>query len=270
MDSHEAHNRNTVELRSYFVRERNALLVRAQFAPLYEDYFLHLLQHGLRNAPQHDELVKDLLAALTLHLGSRPRNETTAWTLNLQRPPLNLFATGDSVSGRVTGRVFTEDVSERAQSLFYSQSRESGGAPRLSTIAIPEPQIGGHRIFRAVEAYYRQSEQRPARLFRYAPEDIVMVSAQPDCDLAWLDQLDDDAIRTLDAGESLRLLETRSYFFACGCSLERILPVLAAMSAEARSRLFAENDPAVVTCPRCGAVFLLASGQLDQFMDDHC
>ena len=61
-----------IEIRCYFVRERNALLTRGQFGSLYMDYYLHLMQHGLKNEDQPDQLLKDGLAALTLHLASRP------------------------------------------------------------------------------------------------------------------------------------------------------------------------------------------------------
>jgi len=42
---------SVVDLRSYFVRKRNALLVRGRFSPLYLDYYLHLMQHALQNVP---------------------------------------------------------------------------------------------------------------------------------------------------------------------------------------------------------------------------
>ena len=34
-----------VEIRCYFVRQRNCLLVRGKFSDLYMDYYLHLMQH---------------------------------------------------------------------------------------------------------------------------------------------------------------------------------------------------------------------------------
>ncbi len=257
---------NAIEVRSYFVRERNALLVRGQFAAVYEDYYLHLLQHSLKNSAQHDEYVKDIMAAITLHLCSRPWKESTAWTLNLNQPPINLFATGDSISGSVTGRIFTEDIRTEKESRFIAQVRQPGNEPRTSTVAIANLS-NDYDVFAAVEAYYMQSEQRLTRLFRYAPEDIVMLSAQPDCDLNWLRSLDTNAIRRLDQDEELSLLETRKYAFNCGCSLEKLLPVLASMSTESRDYMFSENDPAVISCPRCGAIFLLKREQLDAYVE---
>ncbi len=259
-------NLNTIEARSYFVRERNALLVRAQFSELYEDYYLHLLQHNLKNPARHDELVKDLLAAFTLHLCSRPWNETSAWTLNLRQPLANLFATGSSTGQRVTARIFTEGIRTQKESRFIAQVREPNSEPRTSTVAIPDL-TGDFDLFAAVESYYRQSEQRPARLFRYSEEDIVMLSAQPDCDLTWLQDLTDEDVRILDQQEALSLLEVRKYAFNCGCSLDKLMPVLAAMSAESRDYMFSENDPAVISCPRCGALFLLQREQLEAYRE---
>lgn len=262
MDPEESKGRNIIAVRTYFVRGRNALLARARFGPLFEDYLLHLLQHGIAHDAREDRMVQDLLAAFCLHLASRPWRETSAWTINFQNPLLNLFATGDSLSGRVAGRVFNEDIRENTSSLFFAQVREPPGNPRTSSVEIPDP-TGSDPVLRAVEAYYRRSEQRPARYFRLDPEDIVMVSAQPDCDHPWFDALDTDSMRSLDQTEPLALLEKRRYFFGCGCSLDKLLPILNAMSPASREGLFAENIPAVITCPRCAAVFLITPEQID-------
>ena len=49
---------SVVDLRSYFVRKRNALLVRGRFSPLYLDYYLHLMQYGLQNAEPLDQITE--------------------------------------------------------------------------------------------------------------------------------------------------------------------------------------------------------------------
>ena len=43
MDVPPADTASLLEVRCYFVRHRNALLVRANFSPLFVDYYLHLL-----------------------------------------------------------------------------------------------------------------------------------------------------------------------------------------------------------------------------------
>ena len=187
-----------LEVRSYFVRGRNALLTRADFGDLYVDYYLHQGQLGAQHDPAHDELLKQALAAMTLHAASRPWSEAVAWTIHLQQPLLNLFVAGDNRRGTVVGQLFTENVKKDGRQLFMADVVRDRGESRRSAVEFP-----GGDVFRAVEEYYRQSEQRPARFFQFGPEDFVFLSAQPQCDLAWLETLDDAAMLTLDATEEL-------------------------------------------------------------------
>lgn len=249
-----------IEIRCYFVRGRNALAVRGDFGPLYRDYYLHLMQHGIRLEPGWDALLKEALAALALHLASRPRNESTAWTANLADPALNLFVTGSNRLQNVTGRVFSEHVRKTDRHLFFSQSTADGQPLRQSTVAFEEVDF-----FAAVETYYRQSEQRPARYFRHGPEDFVMVTAQPDCDLPWLLTLDDGMIRRLDRDEELSLLECRRFRFDCGCHLGRIYPIIASLSPETQEEVFHGETHATASCPRCGARYDITREGLASF-----
>lgn len=253
-----------IEVRSYFVRGRNALAVRAEFSDIYRDYYLHLMQHGIRYAEPLDQILKDALAGLALHLASRPRNEAAAWTLSWQDPRYNLFVTGSNRLGNIVGRVATEDVKEQPHNLFYSQVTADGMPTRKSTI-----ETRSQAFFDTIEEYYRQSEQRPARLFRYSEEDFVMVTAQPDCDMDWFDSLTSAAIRDLDQTEELSLLEKRYFCFDCGCSLVKLLPILSSLSSQAQDELFGENDfdPAAVNCPRCGASYAVTREMLRVFQE---
>ena len=250
-------------IRCYFVRNRNALAVSGRFGSLYMDYYLHLMQHDIRNDERPDQWLKDGLAALTLHLASRPRGEAAAWTVNLQDPLLNLFVTGSNRQGNVTGRVFTENIKKGETNQFISQLTNDGAPLRQSTV-----EFDAIDVFGVVENYYHQSEQRPARYFRHGEEDFVMVTAQPDCDLAWFESLDDAAVRRLDGEEELSLLETRQYRFDCGCSVERIYPIIAGMPESAISDLFTEEGNAVAGCPRCGAQFELTLAGLEAHRND--
>jgi len=254
------HN-EAIQIHCYFVRHRNALAVRAQFSELYTDFYLHLMQHGIRYDAAPDQLLKDGLAALTLHLASRPRTEATAWTMNFQAPLLNLFVTGSSRQGNVTGRAFTEGVKKGDKNLFFSQVTEEGREARQSTIEFDEPDV-----FRAIETYYRLSEQRPARYFHHAEEDFVMLTAQPDCDMPWFLTLDDDAIKRLDDEEELSLLEVREYRFECGCSIDRIYPIIASLPPESVDEVFASEEKANAQCPRCGATFKMTREGFDRFV----
>lgn len=256
MDAAEAAEDSYAEVRCYFVRGRNALVTRAGFGPVYVDHYLHLMQHSLQPAPEHDALMKDALAACALHLASRPWAEVSAWTLHFGgERPFNLFTTGDSRLENVVARVFTEDVRTDLQDLFVAQVNEHPKEPRRSVVEF-DP---AGDVFEIVERYYAKSEQRLGRFFRHGPEDFVFVTAQPDCDESWLLGLDDDAIRGLDTAENLSLLERRRYRYDCGCTLERLLPALAKLSAD---DLFGDDEVIHIDCPRCAARYRVERGML--------
>lgn len=237
---------------SIFVRHRNVLALRAQLTPIYTDYYLHLMQHELKNPSELDGMLKDLLAGLMLHCVARPWAETIAWTANLRAPRVNFFATGSSLEETITGRLFTEDVREPDRNLFYSQTLTRPGAePRTSTL-----QVDGNDPLFWVEQYYLQSEQRPARAFRLPDETFVLVAAQPDYDEEWFDALDEKAVASIEDEQETKLLETRKFRFGCGCNLEKILPILGTWR-ERPEELFAEQDKIVVQCPRCAARYLV-------------
>jgi molecular chaperone Hsp33 len=250
-----------LEVRTYFVRERNALLARADFGELYVDYYLHQGQYGYHHAPEHDGMLKETLAALTLHCASRPWNEAWAWTIHFQQPLLNLFVTGDNRRGIVVGQLFTENVKDAGQNVFCADVVRERAESRRSTI-----DFHGHDPFTTVEQFYEKSEQRPARYFRFGAEDFVMISAQPQCDLEWLNSLDDEQIRSLDERETLSLLEQRSYRWGCGCSQERMFTILAPMMRQDPESLFEKGDSLRISCPRCGALHIITREALEAYV----
>ena len=121
-----------LEVRTYFVRNRNALIARADFGELFVDYYLHLSANRIKVAPEHDAMFKRAIAAFTLHSASRPWNELTAWTINFQQPLVNFFLTGDNETGAVTGRVFSDNVKELPENIFYSDVVRGRGEKRRS------------------------------------------------------------------------------------------------------------------------------------------
>ena len=250
-----------LEVRSYFVRGRNALVTRADFGEMYVDYYLHQGQHGYQHAPMHDGMLKEALAALTLHCASRPWNESWAWTLHFHKPLLNLFVAGDNRRGTVVGQIFTEDVKDDGRSVFFADCVRERDEPRRSYI-----EIEGADPIRAVEQYYERSEQRPARYFRHGPEDFVMISAQPQCDISWLEALDDAAVHALDEMETLSLLEERVYRWECGCSHERMLAVLAPMMRHDPDGLFGVEALLRMSCPRCGARHTITREAIEAYL----
>lgn len=239
---------SNIEVRCYFVRDRNALAVRANFAPAYLDHYLHLMQHEIRMDPDHDGKLKDALAACTLHLASRPWDEVSAWTVHFSELNLNLFVTGNSREENVIGRVFTEDIKNDGKNLFIAQINDFPKEPRRSVIEFDS----NDTMFDITEKFYRKSEQRLARFFSHSEEDFLLISAQPQCDEQWLNSLDNETILSLDGDEELSLLETRKYRYHCGCTPGRILPKLASVSA---GEIFGDRDAVNIDCPRCAARF---------------
>ena len=237
-----------VEVRTYFARGRNALVARGSFSELYAAWYLHRMDCGLKVPPGCDGFGRDALAALTLHCASRPWKETCAWTVHFPDPRVNVFATGDNATGAVVANVFHENVRAIECGMFYADVIDDGRASRRSVV-----EFDAAGFLPAVEQYYEKSEQRPARFFRHGEEDLVMVSAQPDCDMDWLLSLDDAAIRTLDSDVELSFLESRNYRFQCGCTQEKMLDFLTPVFLRQADELFGGEETLRIHCPRCGA-----------------
>lgn len=232
-----------------FVRHRNVLLVRGDLSPVFVDYYLHLADNGLKHAPAHDHLLKQALAAFTLHCASRPQREHIAWTISLQEPRLNLFLAGDNEDCYVVGRLFTENVREQPHNVFYSDVMPRRGAEkRRSVVNFTWPDI-----FHAAETYYAASEQRTARYFELGDDHYALLISHPDCDEAWLKAVDVAAVKELDTKETLARIERRLYQWRCGCTQQKILTALAPAAHADMEGLFGEGEAIRVQCPRCAA-----------------
>jgi len=249
-----------VTVSTWFVRERNALLARASFSNLYLEYYLHQGQYGYHHTPAHDLLIKDAIAALTLHCASRPWNESWAWTVHWHEPLLNLFVTGDNQQGTVVGQLFEENVKDDGRNLFIAVVARQNREPRKSAI-----DFTGSDVFRIAEQFYTQSEQRPARYFRCGDEEIAMISAQPDCDVEWLQALDAETVRQLDKAEVLGSLEQRGYRWECGCTHDRMLAVLMPLMRDDPDGLFLGEPALRMSCPRCGARYTITREALEAY-----
>ncbi len=244
------------KVESIFVRHRNCLLVRADFTPVFTDYYLHLLDIRQRHPENLDHTLKDLLATLTLHLTARPWAETIAWTANLRAPRVNFFATGSSVHEYIVGRLFTEDVREPDRNFLYSQTILPGREPRTSTIEVETTSP-----LDWLSHFYDQSEQRPGRIFHLQDDTYALVAAQPDFDEEWFEALTAESAGRICDEEKTKTLETRKFRFSCGCSLNKILPTLSAWKDNA-DELFGNDDSLSIQCPRCGRRFSLTREDL--------
>lgn len=247
-------------VRAIFLRQRNILLLTADFTPIFTDYYLHLHDIGERPAANLDAMLKDALAVLTLHLTARPWAEAIAWTANLRAPRINLFATGSSNAENITGRIFTEDVREPDRNFLYSQTLYNGSDPRRSTI-----EVESNEPLKWAQQYYAQSEQRPGKAFHLQGDRYCLLTAQPDFDEKWLKNLTQEEALTLLENEDHNELETRRFRFHCGCDLAKIMPVLSAWKDRA-DELFQGAEHITVQCPRCAKKYLITSSELKDYL----
>lgn len=232
-----------------FVRHRNVMLLQADMGPLFVDYYLHLADQAIRHTPENDARLKQALTAFTLHSAARPRNEHLAWTIGLQNPALNLFMAADNEDCTVTGRLFTENVREAPQNVFYSETMPGRGAEKRRSVVNFE----GADIFRATEAFYATSEQRPARFFDLGDEKYAMLLSHPDCDEAWLANVGLEDVKTIARTQTLARIERRLYRWFCGCEQRKIIAALAPAAQNGLDDLFGDSEVIHVQCPRCAA-----------------
>ncbi len=243
-------------IESIFIRERNCLLLRGDFSPIFTDYYLHLMDIGVRHPESLDSPMKDLLAVLGLHLCARPWAETIAWTANLRAPRVNYFATGSSTNEYLVGRLFTKDIREPDRNFLYSQTTTPGSQARLSTIEVETTDP-----LRWISHYYDQSEQRPGRAFRLPDDQYALVAAQPDYDEEWFSSLTEETVLKISEQEQIKHLESRRFQFRCGCSLERIAPTLRAWK-DKPEELFGEKEVIHLECPRCSKSYCFSRNDL--------
>jgi molecular chaperone Hsp33 len=250
-----------LEVRTYFVRNRNVLLARASLTDMYVDYYLHLSEQQMRVEPEHDALFKRALAGFTLHCASRPWNEMIAWTLHFQKPSLNLFLAGDNSTGTITGRVFTENVREMGTNLFYSDVVRGREPKRRSAV-----DFSGNDLLAAAEVFFARSEQRPARYFQIGEEDFVLLSEHPDCDAAWFADMNPEKAAKIDEVETLALMERRIYRWHCGCNQKRMMEVLGPTMQDSPEELFGDQEKIEIRCPRCGGRHVITREAMEAFM----
>jgi len=229
---------------------------------MFVDYYLHLADHQLRPDPAHAALLKQALAAFTLHGASRPRNEHLAWTIGLQEPRLNLFLAGDNEDCTVTGRLFTENVRAAPTNMFFSEVMPGRGAEkRRSVVDFDEADI-----FRATEIFYASSEQRPVRLFDLGDDRYALLLSHPDCDEAWLQRLEVADVRRLAETETLARIELRTYRWHCGCEHRKILAALAPAAQAGLGELFGDSELIHVQCPRCAATHTITREAMEAWL----
>jgi len=262
MNNEPASESNGAVVTADFVRHRNVLLLQADMGPLFVDYYLHLADNGIRHAPGQDAQLKQALTAFTLHAAARPRNEHLSWTIGLQHPPLNLFMAGDNEDCTVTGRLFTENVREAPQNVFYSEVMPGRGAEKRRSVV----NFDGSDLFGAAEAFYTTSEQRPARFFDLGDDKYAMLLSHPDVDEAWLREVTRAGLQDLAKTQTLARIERRLYRWHCGCEQRKILAALAPAVQHGLGDLFGDAEVIHVQCPRCAASYAITREAMEAWL----
>ncbi len=239
------------------------LYAKADFGPLFVDYYLHLKDNDLKLAADLDDRLKEALALFSLHCISRPRNDILAWTVNFQEPLVNVFLAGDTGTGDVVGRIYDEGVKEAKENSFYQDLVRLNREPHRSVVGFQ-----GGSMIHAVEEFYRRSEQRPAKFFRLEPDVFAIVAAHPDYDEDWFDTLTTEDVRGIEATEEVVDLETRFVRWHCGCNQNRILGALAPTFLADPEGLFLGEELIEVNCPRCAGKHRISREMLEAYVAD--
>ena len=79
--------------------------------------------------------------------------------------------------------------------------------------------------------------------------------------MEWFEALDEGSVSKIDETEETKLLETRRLRFHCGCTLEKILPVLGGWK-DRLDDLFEDADLIRIQCPRCAAKYKVSRDML--------
>jgi hypothetical protein len=236
-----------VAIRRHLNPARTVVVAEGEFSPLFAAYREHVSRWELPTDDLIATMMREGLAALALHLSTRPPDETLGITLNIPTPPLNLFVAGDAGTATVTGRVFTEAVKTAETGRMFVQAFRPHTGPSQSSI-----EVAGLDVLGMFEAFYRLSEQSAGRLFDLDGDRFVLVRALPDASPAEVENLDRDGARALLEGD-LEPVQTTAFRLWCGCNPARILGALQDMFGPNPEDLF-QGDPEVETfCPRCGA-----------------
>ena len=246
-----------------FVRSRNVLVSEVDCSLLFNAMEQHRKQHGIQVPAEIEPLFRELLAAFTLHCASRPRNEMMAWTLRYSHPLVSFFFVGDTELGSVAGRFFQQNVKEADLGEMHQELHRPGKAPHQSMV-----EFSGNTAQAAIHQFYNVSEQRPARFFNLGDNRYALVSAHPDYDEGWFTHVDLETVLNLNEKEELNLLETRSYYWLCGCSIEKIMDILLPIMKDNPESIFGDETTATVNCPRCSASYVVDRETMQSLADN--
>jgi YVTN family beta-propeller protein len=165
-------------------------LASGDFGAIFKAYEEHVRRWELPSDGLSFAMMRDGLAALGLHIVTRPTDETVGITFNIQKPPLNLFLTGDAGASTLTGRAFHDDVQTAESSRMFVQSVRPDLPPLQSTM-----DVQGVDVLRMFEEYYARSEQFPSRFVPLGGDRYGLVQALPDGGREVVEGLGSEAVR---------------------------------------------------------------------------
>jgi hypothetical protein len=243
-------------------RDRVLSLAEGDFAPIFLAYEEHIRRWELPVTDVSRARMQEGLAALGLHLSTRPAGETVGLTVNIRQPPLNLFLTGDAGERTLTGRSFSEDVQTGPSNRLFVQTFRPRTGVQLSAM-----DVDGTSVLRMFEEYYERSEQFPARLVALGGTRYGLVQALPDGGRERVAALTPESTAALFATEH-DALEEKTLRFRCGCNPEKIIGALRQIFAAREEELFRDDPGVEAYCPRCGARWWIERTAYDAAAED--
>lgn len=225
---------------------RNVILSEGHFGSLLEAYANHARIWQTDSDGLIDVMMRQGLAALTLHLANRPRDTSVGLTLNLKRPPLNLFLTGEAGERTVTGRAFVDGVRVAESSRLFMQARRPLHEPTQSTIEVE----GFKNCWKSSSSTTPgPSSTRPASSnWARMPTSWSWPfrGSMPPGYAPWT--------RTVPGRCSTTPapLEDRTFRFECGCNPQKMIAALRSLFEGRPEELFQGESQVEASCPRCG------------------
>lgn len=237
-------------VRRWILPDQKVMLARGDFSALFAAWHEHADRWDLPLDGLGEIMMHQGLAGAALQLSFRVPEETTAWTLNVQRPPANLFVTGGGPEHTLTGRYYADGVEETGFNRLFVQRAHPHAEHQRSV-----SQVEGIDVLDIYEQFFRRSEQVAARFLEHDAVDYSMVLGLPDAEVEWVSGLESLDIDGLQAGAEL--LDEQKFVLHCGCSADRVAGTLARMFANQADEFFAGSPVVEALCPRCGARHLL-------------
>ena len=239
----------TATVERYILRHRDAMLGFGDFEALFAAYHTHVRRWNLTLDPLGTVLMHQALAGAALQLSFRIVEESSAWTINIDRPAANVFVTGGGPESMLTGRYFTEDVESTGENRLFVQRNHPQRESTRSVLT-----VDGVDLFEIFEQYFLRSEQLTARFVELSSSEMAAVYALPGADPDWIRGLDGASIRAL-RDEAAEPIESRTFSFSCGCDGDRVARALAGMFGEDPEELFQGEPMVEASCPRCGTLW---------------